>query len=410
MKVAIKTLGCKANRYESDRLIEDLAAKCSFVDPSYEAEVYVVNTCTVTHAADRKSRQAIHLFRNRHPGAKILAFGCGPRVDLESYKKIRGVDFVALERVEIQKYVEELARRHTDLTVDNHFRTRAAVKIQDGCDACCSYCVIPQARGRQRSFPVEEILLEIKRKEKQGFQEIVLTGINIGTWRGEKGLELADLISLILEKTRLRRVRLSSIEPQNYSQKFIDLLRNPRFCAHMHMSLQSGSDEILKAMRRKYDSVLYFDVCERFRAACPDIALTTDVIVGFSGETEQYFDETVEFCKKVKFSKIHVFPFSRRKKTVAWFLSDQVPVKTIMARSKRLRALSDELQKEFYKKQIGKNMEVLFEGNFVDSYFEGLTSNYIRVRALSTEDVKYTFKNVLLKKVVSEGCMEGVLV
>ncbi len=378
MKIAIKTLGCKSNRYESDRLFVDLAANCEVVEAGSQRDLdfIIVNTCTVTHVADRKSRQAIRSLKKQNPQAKVLVFGCGTNVDKKSYEEMEEIDFIAKDRQEIFDFIK--ANGKEEMPFLSGLRTRALVKIQDGCNNFCSYCIIPLARGPEFSYPSKKILEEVQQKERLGFKEIVLTGINIGQWR-EKDMELHDLLKMLIDQTKNVRFRISSIEPKNFSPKFFELFGTGRLCPHMHMSLQSGSDTILKRMRRNYDTAEFLEICEKFYASSKDMALTTDIIVGFPGETEAEFEETLEFVKKARFAKIHVFPYSRRRNTVAYMMPNQIPEKTKKERAEILRKLADELALEYKKSLIGREYEVLVE-EVVDGVAKGYTPNYVMVK------------------------------
>lgn len=390
-------MGCKANRYESDRIQDKFEEQAIFADAQIhdmrDADVIIINTCTVTHVADRKSRQAITGLKKIHPNAKVVVFGCGANTDPESYKALDRVDFVVQKREEIDELIEgliegkknnpkntnniknEAACETSDFELN---RTRTFVKIQDGCNNFCAYCIIPYARGRQTSYPSEQILSEIKRKTEKGFKEVVLTGINIGMWK-EKDKDLADLIQMILDKTTVERLRLSSIEPQNYSDKFIELFKNPRFCPYLHISLQSGSAEILKGMRRHYTKELFADIITRLRKAVPHFSITTDVIIGFPGETDELFEETCKFVKEMKFNKIHIFPYSKRKGTPAAEMLNQIHPDIKKERCAHLANIEKKMRMDFYEKNSGRIEEVLFEAGRENGSPTGFTSNYIRV-------------------------------
>ncbi len=459
MKIAIKTLGCKSNRADTDELIskisEEFGENASVVDinnsndclDDFGVDVCLVNTCTVTHVADRKSRASASHFKKLYPEAKICVFGCGPKVDKKGYEKLNRIDFVATSVDEVLKFLKSVFKalpkeKSTVLFPRNPdgIRTRAVVKVQDGCNNFCSYCIIPFARGREKSRPMNEVLDEVNTRCKEGYKEIVLTGINIGNWREKAGndnkkssdrkidddsnnktndsdnnseLDLGDLTINILDKTPIERVRLSSIEPQNFSKSFEKLLSDPkystRFCPHLHMSLQSGSDDVLKAMRRHYDTKLYKEVAQKLRILAPDIALTTDVIVGFPGETEKNFKETFEFVKSIGFSKVHVFPYSKRTGTVASLLPNQVPEDIKKTRSKKLQKLSDDLRKEFFESQIGKIYPVLIEHQRLKNEREGLTPNYIQIKITSSENLQNQILNVKLIE-LKDGFIKGKFV
>jgi len=378
MKITIKTLGCRANRYESDKIREKFLGRAKFVGEHEKADICIVNTCTVTSVADRKSRQAVNALRNISPKAKVIVFGCGPRIDPDKFRD-EGIDFVATKRDQVEKYLEKHLEKSGKIKSHISSRTRANIKIQDGCRNFCTYCIIAYARGPEVSYPITRIMKEVKLKESQGFKEIVLTGIHIGSFKRGK-IDLTDLIWKILEETNIPRVRLSSIEPQNFSAKFLKLFQNPRFCKHLHISLQSGCDKTLKRMNRRYTAKQYEEVCKKLLKACPDLAITTDVITGFPGETEQDHKKSMDFARKIGFAKLHVFPFSPRPKTPAYKMPDQIPTKTKQARAKEFRKLGTELRKSFITSQLGKEHEVLFEETRDNKTFTGLTNNYIKIK------------------------------
>lgn len=395
MKIAIKTLGCRANRYESDKICEKFSGHATFVGEHKKADVCIVNTCTVTGVADHKSRLAINALRNISPHAKIIVFGCGPRVEPEKYKKL-GVDFVAKKREEVEKFLDCLIKKTDRAKSPALSRTRAVIKIQDGCNNFCTYCIIAQARGRQISYPLTRIMKEIKEKEQKGFCEIVLTGINIGSFRRGK-VDLADLIGKILNETKIPRIRLSSIEPQNFSDEFLRLLENPRFCKHFHMPLQSGCDKTLKRMNRRYDTKLYADVCKKIYKIHPDTAITTDIIVGFPCETVADHKESMAFVEKIGFAKLHVFPFSPRLGTPAAKMSGQIPENVKRLRADEFRKLGEKLRSEFIKSQLEREFDVLFEETKDGKTFAGWTSNYIKVK-MSGEKLTNKIIRVKLSK------------
>lgn len=382
MKIVIKTMGCKANRYESDRLKEDLSDEAIVADAEVcdfkDADLIIVNTCTVTHAADRKSRQAISKLKKTYPGAAVVVFGCGSNVDPATYKKLPNVDHVFYERKEIEKLVKKMTDGCEHSTAAPN-RTRALVKIQDGCNNFCSYCIVPYARGREKSKPAYEVLEEVHKLINKGYKEIVITGINIGAYN-DNGKNIADLIEQILDRTDVERLRLSSIEPQNFTNKFFKLFENPRFCPHLHISLQSGCNKILKSMNRRYLSEDYAALVNRLRKASPKISITTDVIVGFPGETEGLFTETINFVKKIGFSKIHIFPYSIRKGTAAADFVDQVSDDIKKERCAFLSEIEKQMRSDFYEKNKGDEVEILVE-NSKNGFAVGFTKNYIKTRA-----------------------------
>lgn len=417
-------MGCRANRYESDRLFEILSENHDvFAFDKENCDVLVVNTCTVTGSADKKSRQAIRSYKRANPKCKIIAFGCGANVSEEAYAKMEEVDFVFRKREAIIKFVKsftkELGSKRINTKPENRFnrgfRTRALIKIQDGCNNFCSYCIIPRARGCEVSFSSKAIIAEAKEKEAAGFKEIVLTGINIGQWKeGAKNLE--DLIEILLKNTSSVRFRISSIEPKNFNENFYKLFEDPRLCNFVHMPLQSGSDSVLKRMRRNYDTAKFLKICKKLQNHVPDIGLTTDVIVGFPGESDEEFKETCCFVKKIGFFKMHVFPYSKRKNTAAYFMEDQVPSEVKARRAKHLRKLSDEMALDFKRALLGKEYEVLVEKLEGRTHI-GLTDNYIPVQfscakgksKWSTNNLLNEFVKVKLESVDLKGKIKGTI-
>lgn len=398
MKVLIKTLGCKANRYESDKIIDLFSHQFdighSKINEIENPDVLIINTCTVTHVADRKSRQAIASLKTAHPKAKVIAFGCGVNVDQKSYGDLSHVDYAIKDREKVEELLVEIAKEYPSsfYTKQNHrTRTRTLVKIQDGCDQFCTYCIIPKSRGRQNSRTLKEIIDEVNEKVDEGYKEIVLTGINIGTWR-EDEKDLAMLIQNILNETTIESLRLSSIEPEYFSEKFYKLFENPRFCPFLHLCLQSGSDKILKLMRRSYKTDDFLKIVEKLRKASPNIGLTTDIIVGFPGETEKEHKETLNFVKKIRFSKIHIFPYSKRTGTYAAVMKNQVNEADKKRRCSELAGIELKMRKQFYEQNCGKETKVLFETTDDGGYFTGYTDNYIRARLKTTTKKDLTNK------------------
>ncbi len=418
MNIAIKTLGCKANRYESDVLFERLSGAHEVFEMNEgvstfrrrsqaDFDIAVVNTCTVTHVADRKSRQAIRSLKNANPSCKVVVFGCGPNVAREDFEAIKEVDKVFGNVDEVIEFIERLGAGDDNSGEGNDgLRTRAVVKIQDGCNNYCAYCIIPRARGPEVSFDREQILSEVQRKEADGFREIVLTGIIMSNWK-QDGMDFPDLIEFLLENTSSVRFRISSIEPQNFSDKFVRLFESDRVCPHVHMSLQSGSDSVLERMRRKYDVALYLDVCKRLRDTVSDIGLTTDVIVGFPGETEEEFLATCDFVRGIGFLKMHVFPYSRRKNTAAYYMDDQVAENVKKERSSKLRKISDELGMAFMRSVLGKEYDVIVE-TCENGVCTGFTPNYIPVQFSCSDEVGKIFR-IRLEKPKKNGLVQAVI-
>lgn len=404
MRIAIKTLGCRANRYESDKLFRALEKKYDVFELNYgfgagrfglrrAPDVLIVNTCTVTSVADRKSRQVVFGFKRLFPDCKIIVFGCGPNVSQEDYKKIKEINYLAKNSKEVLKIIEKIGNKkslnkkstESSKNAMHGFRSRALLKIQDGCNQYCTYCIVPRARGPELSFPSKEIIKEAQKLEREGYKEIVITGINIGQWKEKIGghkKDIGDLLEMLIKNTKNVRIRISSIEPAKFSKKFFELFKNPRLCRHVHLCLQSGSDSVLKKMRRNYSTKEFADSCGKFRKIAPDIGITTDVIVGFPGETEKDFKETCDFVKKIGFLKVHIFPYSKRKNTVAYYMKNHIDPDVKKNRAKILKKIADQSLYKFKKSLIGKTYEVLLENPKKKGIYNGFTSNYVPVRIL----------------------------
>lgn len=415
MKVAIHTLGCKVNTYESQAMLR-LFEQRGYEEVSFkeQADVYVVNTCTVTNTGDSKSRQMIRKAIRKNPKAVICVVGCYAQVAPEEIEAIDGVSVIlgTQFRHEIVDLVEQYRqngqrivkvrdvmklRTFEDLNIDHFSNTRAFLKIQDGCNNFCSYCIIPYARGRVRSRSPESVLNQAKELVQQGYYEIVLTGIHTAGY-GED-LDHYDFYDLLVDLTKiegLKRLRISSIETSQIPEKMIDLIASSQVIVdHLHVPLQSGCDETLKRMNRKYNCQSYYDKMQLIRAKIPDIVFTTDVIVGFPGESEEEFEKTYDFIKKVGFTQLHVFPYSPRKGTPAAKMKDQIDEKVKHERVNRLIALSHELHDTYAKSQIGKVLRVLFE-KAEDGYYVGHGDNYLLVKVKSDDCLIGQIKNVII--------------
>lgn len=402
-KVAFGTLGCKVNQYESS------AIKRLFKEKGYEvvnfddaADIYVINTCTVTHIGDRKSRQLIRRAKRTNPDALVVVTGCYAQTSPGEVLEIPGVNLVVgtRDRSKIVELVEEAAGNGgpvnavTDVMAATGFeelppaleqnRVRGFLKIQEGCDNYCAYCIIPYARGPLRSRSLESVLAEARRLLDCGYKEIVLTGIHTGAYGKDISGEL-NLAVLVREISRLEglyRLRLSSLEPQDVDFELIDVLASsPVVCRHLHLPLQSGDDQVLRRMRRRYDTRHYRNLIDRIREKMPGVAITTDVMVGFPGETERQFKNTFNFVKEIGFSNLHVFKYSPRRGTAAASFEDQVPAGEKDRRSKALIKLGKELHRKFISNCVGKKMTVLVEQLWDKSnnLYEGLTDNYIKM-------------------------------
>ncbi|MDX9917977.1 MAG: tRNA (N(6)-L-threonylcarbamoyladenosine(37)-C(2))-methylthiotransferase MtaB [Gudongella sp.] len=408
-KVAFHTLGCKVNQYETEAM-EELFAKNDYIVVGEDeiADVYVINTCTVTNLSDRKSRQFIRKSKKINENSVVAVVGCYSQVSPEEVENIEGVDVVigtsqrdrivelcqqaamTDETINIVKPVKTL-RSFEKIQIDDvKSRTRAFLKIQDGCSQFCSYCIIPYARGPVRSREYDDILDEAGRLAKAGFKEIVLTGIHVASYGKEtKSKSLKDVILGISKIDGIERIRMSSVEPGVIDEEFMEaIVESKKTCDHFHLSLQSGSDSVLKRMNRKYDTAEYMEKVELIRSYMPGAGLTTDIIVGFPGETQDEFAETLNFIKRVGFSRIHVFKYSPRKGTPAAAMENQVSGEIKNQRSEQLINIGDELAKEFHEKFINISLPVLYEDSSRNkNTFEGYTTNYIRVKTPSQKDI-----------------------
>ncbi|MDU5976991.1 MAG: tRNA (N(6)-L-threonylcarbamoyladenosine(37)-C(2))-methylthiotransferase MtaB [Finegoldia magna] len=401
-KVKFSTLGCKVNQYEAEAMAELFVKNGYEITEDYNCDVFVLNTCTVTNLSDRKSRQQISKIRSENSDAIIAVVGCYSQVSPDEIESIEGVNVILgtkyrkeiVELCELAKSSNKIinkvenigkSREFEELTINTeHSMTRAYIKIQEGCSQFCSYCIIPYARGPIRSRNIRDIVLEAKRLADNGFKEIVLTGIHVASYG--KDLEnddigLIDVIEDIGQIDKIKRIRLSSLEPRIVDKHFLDRLSKvEQFCDHFHLSLQSGSDSILQSMNRKYDTDLYEKTINLIREYYPNAAITTDIIVGFPGETDEDFEKTLNFVDKIQFSKIHVFKYSNRKGTVASKMKNQVSGVVKKERSKLLIEKSKYYTDKFLNNMLNQPIKVLFESKNDDGYIKGYTTNYIRVK------------------------------
>lgn len=396
MKVAIQSLGCKVNLYESEYITDQFQKVGYEIVPFQEiADVYIINTCSVTNTSDVKSRKVIHQAIRRNPDACIVAIGCfieanhdyredGVDILLGNANKSKVLEYVERYWQTKQKanyFVTPIPEKFDDMTMSTFLgRTRAFIKIQDGCENFCSYCIIPYVRGKCRSKNFQTVLEEIQNYVQHGYKEVVLTGIHTGNYGVDLGTDFAALLREIVKINGLVRLRISSIEITELTDEVLQIIRdNDVIVDHLHIPLQAGSDKILRLMNRKYDLAYFKQKMEQIREIRADISLTTDIIVGFPSETEEDFQDTLSFVREVQFSKVHVFPYSRRSGTVAADMAEQVPGDVKKDRVRRLLALSKELETEYMKKFIGKTLPVLMEVNRTD-YSLGHTSNYLLVK------------------------------
>lgn len=434
--VRFVTLGCKVNQYETNamaqkflekgyQIIEEITPENEDIKP----DICIINTCTVTNMSDRKSRQMLRRMKEKNPSTIVVAVGCYAQVAKKELAKIPEIDLVLgnNEKVEIVKYVEEYINNHInnveldDVMYSKEFsdfgdvtyteKTRAVIKIQDGCDRFCSYCIIPYARGRVRSRKPENIISEITQIVSKGIKEVVITGIHIASYGKDFAMSkdskltnyrLIDLLEEINEIQGIQRIRLGSIEPLLITVEFVERLKKlEKICHHFHLSLQSGCDETLKRMNRRYTIEQFKEIVRLLRNAYSDVNLTTDIIVGFPGETDEEFNKTYQFLKEIKFYKMHVFKYSPRKGTKAAVMPNQISGDMKEERSKKLIELSDRNEIEYNKSYIGKNVEVLFEEE-KDGMYKGHTQNYIMVYCQSKENLDNKIIDVVCEKAEKE--------
>lgn len=406
-KVAFYTLGCKVNQYETNAMIERfIKANYEIVDFEELSDIYVINTCTVTNMSDRKSRQIIRRVKQINPNSILVVTGCYAQVASKELEKIEEIDLIVgnTEKKDIvnivENYKKDISGKYeiSDINNQKEFvdfgtttyteKTRAVIKVQDGCNNFCSYCIIPYAKGRVRSRKLESVIDEIKSIAQKGIQEVVITGIHVASYGldfKDENIRLIDLLEEINKVEGIKRIRLGSLEPNIITDEFVQRLKNvDKICDHFHLSLQSGCTETLKRMNRKYTTEDFEKVVERLRNAFPNVALTTDIIVGFPDETDEEFNTTYKYLKKIKFYKMHVFKYSQRKGTRAAVMPNQIDGNIKEERSHKLIELSNRNEEEFLDRYIGKEVYVLFEQE-EGEYIKGHTSNYLVVKAKGKE-------------------------
>lgn len=407
-RAASFALGCKVNQYESEAIAELFAEKgYQIVGIDEAADVYIINTCTVTNFGDKKSRQLIRKVKRQNENAIVAVVGCYAQTAPQELMQVEGVNLVigTKERAQIVEMVESydaaqgVENHVSDIMQERVFeplsiqklanRTRAYLKIQDGCSQYCSYCIIPYARGPIRSREPQDVIAEVRRLAANGFKEVVLTGIHVASYgKDRRDTDLAQIVQEVHEVAGIERIRFSSIEPNVVTEAFAQKMAAlPKVCDHFHLSLQSGCDKTLKEMNRKYDTEKYRQAAATLRKYFPHVALTTDIIVGFPGETEEDFLESYAFAKEIGFAKIHVFPYSPKRGTPAAARKDQLPNAVKTDRSHLLLALSEEMAAAFLAGYVGKEAEVLFERSIGENLYEGHTTNYIKVHGRSEENL-----------------------
>ena len=415
-KFLIKTLGCKVNSYESE-FIRNLFLEEGYEEVEENADVCIINTCTVTNTADNKSKQVINNIKKNNKDAIVIAMGCFCQFRNSEIEDLIDADIILgnKNKHKVFEYLKEYESNHkriidfVDMNKDDidfddmeikgyKHHHRAFIKIEDGCNNFCSYCIIPYVRGRVRSKEFNKCLMEVNDLALSGHKEIVLSGIHTGQYNSD-GKRLSDLINEISKVDQIKRIRLSSVEIVELDDKMMDIIKNNnKFVSHLHIPLQAGSDHILKLMNRRYDKKYFKKLVDKIRENRNDISLTTDVIVGFPGETEEDFKETLDFCEEIGFTKIHVFPYSDRSGTVASRMKDKIPGNIKKDRVRRLIDLSNKLEKEYYLKHIGKEDDVLIEEVKQDGYLHGFTSDYIPVKLKGDYKINEIYKIKLNKE------------
>ena len=428
MNIAFHTLGCKVNQYETEVMREAFIKKGYTVVPDNAPfDIIIINSCTVTAESDRKTRQTLNHFRKENPESVIVLTGCMVQAFAEKSKELSAADIIVgnTDVSKIQSLVERFlsdgerifevaphkreARFNTPNITEFAERTRAYMKIEDGCDRYCTYCIIPFARGHVRSKPIEEIKKEAEDLAKNGFIEIVLVGINLTSYGKGEDINLCDAVDAVCEVPGIKRVRLGSLEPDHITDEMLLRLKNQeKFCPQFHLSLQSGCDATLKRMNRHYDTAFYRDLVTRIRKMFEKSAITTDIMVGFAGETEQEFEESLNFAKEIKFAKSHIFAYSRRSGTIAYNLPNQVTKSEKSNRSRRMIEATLSTEKEFLASQIGKTVAVLFE-TYDNGYIEGYTKNYSRVKVKSDISHSGEILNVTLTAVENDYCLGEIV-
>ncbi len=408
-KVALDSLGCKLNQAEMELLARQLArAGYRLVSAVDEADVYILNTCTVTHIADRKSRHQLRLAHRQNPDARLVAIGCYAERSPQELSQIEGVALVVGNEQKpylLQRLHESgCLSRPLSIRTNCHYngcRTRAFIKVQDGCNNFCAYCIVPLVRGSEKSVPVDQVITEVRQRAAEGCREVVLTGTEIGSYRCD-GVNLRKLLGHILAETGVIRLRLSSLQSQELSPELIGLWHDRRLCPHFHLSLQSGSNEVLKRMKRQYSITDYQRAVSLIREVVPEAAITTDIIVGFPGETEAEFQESYELCRRMEFARIHVFPYSPRRGTEAAQMPNQVGSQLKKQRSQKMLTLARESAQNFSRQFLGRTMMVLWEKQ-TGGIWSGLTDNYIKVYTESSEDLNNKLLPVKLVEIRGDG-------
>ena len=429
MKIAFYTLGCKVNQYESQALSEILRERGhEIVSVSEKADAYVINSCTVTKTGDNKSKKTARHFKNNNPNAIVALIGCFPQAFPNEAEKIDEVDIIVgnKDKKKVIELLEEcFEKREKKNAVVEHTkaaqieemsicsfdeRTRAFLKIQDGCNRFCSYCIIPKARGRICSKPVDQIKTEVAALVKNGHSEIVLVGIDLSSYGKEFGLTLTDAVEAVSQIEGVKRIRLGSLEPEIISDDDIKRLSKlPNFCPQFHLSLQSGCDKTLKDMNRHYTSDEYRQIVNKLRAAFPNASITTDVMVGFAGESEEDFKASLDFVCEMRFLKVHVFPYSVREGTRAAEFKNQTDPATKKERAHIMQQKTEQIRKEILNENIGRECEILIEGREKGGFSVGYTMDYIPVYVKDSAITEGSLVNVKINGIHGDGCLATIL-
>jgi threonylcarbamoyladenosine tRNA methylthiotransferase MtaB len=410
MRVAFYTLGCKLNQAETEALVGQFSqSEFQLVSPNDVADIYIANTCTVTHIADRKSRHWLRLARRRNPQALIIATGCYAQRNRQELAQLADlvVDNTEKEKLlaltQSLRGLDEREAKQSQILAAT-IKTRSLIKIQDGCHGPCTYCIVPKVRPREYSLPSSQIIDEIKQRVALGYKEVVLTGTKVGSYNDD-GTNLKDLIQLILDDTGVERLRLSSLQPSEISSEFLALWQDERLCRHFHLALQSGSETVLQRMRRSYSLDQYQRTINLIKEKIPEVTITTDIMIGFPGESDEEFEQSYSFCQQVSFANIHVFPFSPRPETAAVRMPKQMKDKVKQERNRRMLELSRSSRHRSREQFLGQTMQVLWEKETSpgSGIYSGLTGNYIRVFAHSKKSLSNEITPVRLVEFHNRG-------
>lgn len=428
MKAAFYTLGCKVNQAESEYMAE-LLQKAGFeiVNPNDEADYYIVNSCTVTATADQKTRQSVRRFKRKHPNSTVILTGCMPQAFPKDAEKLEQADIVLGNKNDndiLDLINKHAAQKNRIIRLSEHQngekfapcsvrafggRVRAFVKIEDGCDRFCSYCIIPKSRGRVRSKPLEDLKQEVTDLAANGIKEVVLVGINLSAYGKGTDFNIADAVETCAGVDGISRIRLGSLEPDHITDSIISRLSTVhKFCSQFHISLQSGCNKTLKNMNRHYTAEEYEELCNKLRAAFKDCSLTTDVMVGFHEETEQDFEESLAFVKRISFEKVHVFPYSERTGTAASKRGDSVSKQEKDRRASVMITETEKIRQNYLESQIGKEVQLLVEGRVNSEYLRGYTKNYLPVLLKSAQDLTGCETDCIIQSVKNDECIANL--